>query len=596
MTCCPVVAMRVLPLVAGLFITAAASSGSTIYFGSEDDPFFGRADSSGCVRRDMEAALRNSSMKNLGEEEDLDGDLSKMEGRLFPIYRVLPKNEFGRLASSGVRYLLHRHFLRSHAWLVFGLAPDGGAWNESFPMATLEAWATKDLQAVIADHLDSRGLTLRETAVLATMLANRVHKEAVDRLKVVWRALDLDDEAVVDDRIMRSVIEDHAWTYLADMSDKDLHGMTLASLRAARDSVEYFGWSHTQQFLVQMQEIVTRGARVGLSFEVAEQIAMRVIEGFGGWQEDECKTLASELVQMESPRPGRVDLAAFHGSAAAGQNENFVESTEYLRQLGVLDESDPAIPALVISNYVNSPANFISNGRLFAVTCIDTCEDRLESIELGVGGPTATPEKLIAILQNQPSRGEGEQMNVSGSLVSHLQDVAGLHGGVVPLHGRLFALWLHHVYPRACPYPPQAGTTKPLLPMEYEQLTGLPSCLSPEELKQEAFRDSMREAGEPSARAPLPWDLHEELLQDDASLSGKRLQRFRSHAVPVVSSGRHMSASAVGATIGTGLLVVAILTVTTRRPGASEEHGAQPCANEEHGGGDEEHANLMEPL
>ena len=34
-----------------------------------------------------------------------------------------------------------------------------------------------------------------------------------------------------------------------------------------------------------------------------------------------------------------------------------------------------------------------------------------------------------------------------------MEQVASHHGGKVPLHGRLFAQWLHHAFPRECPYP-----------------------------------------------------------------------------------------------------------------------------------------------
>ena len=33
-------------------------------------------------------------------------------------------------------------------------------------------------------------------------------------------------------------------------------------------------------------------------------------------------------------------------------------------------------------------------------------------------------------------------------MVSQLQSIAKEHGGQVPIHGRLFAQWLHYVFPR----------------------------------------------------------------------------------------------------------------------------------------------------
>merc|ERR1711879_261963 len=47
-------------------------------------------------------------------------------------------------------------------------------------------------------------------------------------------------------------------------------------------------------------------------------------------------------------------------------------------------------------------------------------------------------------------------------LLRRLDEVATHHGGQVPLHGRLFAQWMHHAYPRECRYPHVSGTTDPL--------------------------------------------------------------------------------------------------------------------------------------
>lgn len=37
---------------------------------------------------------------------------------------------------------------------------------------------------------------------------------------------------------------------------------------------------------------------------------------------------------------------------------------------------------------------------------------------------------------------------LSEGLRVRLQEVAALHGGKVPIHGRLFAQWMHHAFPR----------------------------------------------------------------------------------------------------------------------------------------------------
>jgi len=62
--------------------------------------------------------------------------------------------------------------------------------------------------------------------------------------------------------------------------------------------------------------------------------------------------------------------------------------------------------------------------------------------------------------------------NVSQLLNSRLYQIAAKHGGKVPLHGRLFAQWLHHAFPQSCPFPHEAGATNPLTPDQWMKEKG----------------------------------------------------------------------------------------------------------------------------
>merc|ERR550525_1617555 len=53
------------------------------------------------------------------------------------------------------------------------------------------------------------------------------------------------------------------------------------------------------------------------------------------------------------------------------------------------------------------------------------------------------------------------------SLRTSSTSYAGRHHGHVPLHGRLFMQWLHHAYPRDCPYPHASGTINPVTQDEW---------------------------------------------------------------------------------------------------------------------------------
>ena len=65
-----------------------------------------------------------------------------------------------------------------------------------------------------------------------------------------------------------------------------------------------------------------------------------------------------------------------------------------------------------------------------------------------------------------------EPRALSPSLLSRLDEIAAKHDGTVQLHSRLFAQWLHHAFPRECPFPLVAGESTPRTPDEWMEHSG----------------------------------------------------------------------------------------------------------------------------
>merc|ERR550537_1354143 len=93
----------------------------------------------------------------------------------------------------------------------------------------------------------------------------------------------------------------------------------------------------------------------------------------------------------------------------------------------------------------------------YAVCCYNKCEDLMASIESKIGAPMADPYKIGEVVMALPSDTVEAPRTLSSSLLRRLNEVAVSNGGQVPLHGRLFAQWLHHAYPRECPYPHESA-------------------------------------------------------------------------------------------------------------------------------------------
>jgi len=174
---------------------------------------------------------------------------------------------------------------------------------------------------------------------------------------------------------------------------------------------------------------------------------------------------------------------------------------DYLEQLGALDESHSSV---IIPNYVNAASNCLASSSIYSVCCINECEALLGHLEREIAAPEAYPEEILKIVAKLPSATIHAPRDLSADLRSRLEEIANHHDGTVPLHGRLFLQWLHHAYPRECPYPHTAGSTNPITSKEWYQTR---SVASEEELQRWSASER------PETASQKPWKLEEELVK-----------------------------------------------------------------------------------
>jgi len=256
-----------------------------------------------------------------------------------------------------------------------------------------------------------------------------------------------------------------------------------------------------------------------LDFSLAARVAERVGERFGSFQDWECQQIKSSLVKIEEHGTGRVRLSDFYKPAVDGQWQ-FQESEAYLRELGALDETEAEKPRVIIANYISSPTNCIASSSFYAVCCHDECEGLLGHLERQIGAPEASTTKIATLISELSSSSVAAPRKLSTALLDRLGEIAAEHGGSVPLHGRLFAQWMHHAFPRECPYPHVSGTTNPQTPDEWLESTGGETTASTEEMKThidkhaaESSKASGQNAAQDGLDLPvLPWSAEEELL------------------------------------------------------------------------------------
>jgi len=282
----------------------------------------------------------------------------------------------------------------------------------------------------------------------------------------------------------------------------------------------YPTWPSTQKFLRE----VRAGSSLHRSYFTrsdVEAILEEVFDQYGRWQDRECQDLKQQLLVLEDKSigvngSGRVRLSDFYGSAVRDGNWQFSETSEYLEQNGALDNH--GAQRVIIANYVNSPSNCLASSKFYSVCCINECEDLMDHLEHHFAEPTAAPADIVDFVASLPSSTVPGGRTMPNILVQRLMEIAARYDGRVPLHGRLFAQWMHHAYPRECPYPHISGTTLPQTVKEYKAQSKLAPTLTKDALK-EAVKAAKPETEDAGSDECTMWSELEELYVGDHRLT-----------------------------------------------------------------------------
>lgn len=230
--------------------------------------------------------------------------------------------------------------------------------------------------------------------------------------------------------------------------------------------------------------------------------------------------MKSSLLSMDKHGTGRVPLAKFYNTAI-NSDWRFGESEAYLRELGALDETSSWMgPQVIIPNYLQATSNCIVSTPHYLVCCVAECEVLMGEIEKVIDAPTALPSAILDIVRGMTSQttlDHDEPPHLSKSLVQQLDQIAKTHGGMVPLHGRLFAQWLHYVFPHECPFPHKTGAVSSATPVEYGE-----SIATAADMRKHASNSTALElsVGKEELQWMSQWSEEEEFLVDYSSELG----------------------------------------------------------------------------
>jgi|EP00927_Polykrikos_kofoidii_P059470 hypothetical protein len=484
------------------------------------------------VRASLAGGFSNNIARHVGKVKD----------SLRSTYRALPKTAHGRIDSFSLKYALRRHFASTRGWHITVLDEmytAGNSVERELPVY-LDV-----MQQLLRESPGQHGFDLNAIAMIGTIIEHLVIEDALSTLPHAYKAKRHATEAALSSKQVEEVLALHLASYI---KARNISNWMPAQVSSFEKLVyrTYPNWLRVKQRLVEVQHELFPGHE-GMTFEQVAQVAEEVSVRFAHWQNDDCDSTRSHLQELEGGTRGRVRLGDFYDAALNKGRYQFTEAIDYLREAGMLDESDKLNPHVIVPNYVNGQSNCVARTSSYSVCCMDMCESIFAELETHLGKPAASPDEILPVVESSQSFNVSvDLLDRSSVLWRRLVEVSVAHGGVVFIHGRLFAQWMHLAFPRECAFPHRSGTVYTKSVEQWERDTKKRSGASTEDLQNwvKVARDVIRSAGDTGDEASGPssvlrksedpllgiWNMEEELLTAhsiDKSVRTSEFQRNR---------------------------------------------------------------------
>lgn len=442
-------------------------------------------------------------------------EVASISRHISPMLSALPKKANGRLESTTARYVLQRYFQQHYGWSIKGInVMEADVLNGTSQMSKFAV--PMYLQQKILESHDGGGWDANDLANWAATLLQLIHGEAVNDLEATYESMQLPTQGAISepdfDRVVRGVLAVTLIAQNASVNDTDDFNMLQNEARHICGSYDDMVMSlHDLRLTYDHFESQSNPfvKKTGVTFARAVEVIRRASDFFGTSTQTECRDFKETLVKMEVGESGRVPLKSFYADVTLPMHE----SLDYLRNLGVLEETGLKQPRLIIPNYLVSVSRCMSFSNYYKVCCADECEGLLIDIEQKIDGPHADTDRILEIVSQLSSDTVDAPREIPTDLVVRLNEIAGLHQGKVPLHGRMFRQWMHHVYPRECSFPHVTGTYSPMSQDEWlEVYEDLDDAMVSEQEREELLKTL---GNVDTCVEPVPWTVVEELVAKD---------------------------------------------------------------------------------
>jgi len=476
--------------------------------------------------RPVEADLQAALTAVLGGGHDVHhGRLDEIRQVLVPMWSSLPNNEHGRVDKRSLRYGVHRYFMRHYSLSIVGLEPTHIS-SEHEEVLLL----SQNLPSYVKSEMEGKaalaGFSLDDAVVMIATIERLIADTDHQLLEESVSSLNKTTTDKFTFVMAHKLLERFTIRWLLGNDPESVEALQEDRV-LLEESIE--GWPEISAFLKGQlrkfqHELFTFKTQTAndywnpfkseFSLADVDSVADSVTSSFGNFWATECRRTKQLLVEMDRTNTGRVALADFYGAAMNGE-WRFSESKDYLRQMGALDETSAWQGSkIIITNYIQASSNCIVSAPHYRVCCANECETIMSELESVVGGPLATPAAIWKVLAEHESA--DYVVRLSSSLEGQLSEIAkSSPGGLVPLHGRLFAQWLHYAFPHECAFPHKAGATKAQSPSEF----GDAYIASAADMKAVAVsRPAVVNDAEEEAQWMAQWSHEEELLSEATRL------------------------------------------------------------------------------
>mmetsp|Transcript_131418 Transcript_131418/g.239030 ORF Transcript_131418/g.239030 Transcript_131418/m.239030 type:complete len:566 (-) Transcript_131418:257-1954(-) len=431
--------------------------------------------------KDFKAEIQDAmgAMLGCGGETEQQR-VREIEKALKPMWQTLPKNEHGRIERRSLRYAVHRYFMQQSSLMIRGFEPSRPTNQSHWGVADILSQQVPGyVEAVLeSHHAQQKGFGLEDAVSLVVMLEQLILDSDHTLLDKIYRDQRKPTHRALTQNGLKQVLEAYLVNWMVGedqeavtilLSNKTLLQQTLPHW----DGIVSFAQGQATALDFDRQQF-RRNARNTLakhfSFDEVHDVVGSVTKTFASFWDSECASMKNSLVEMDTHGTGRVPLSKFYAATVDGE-WRFGESEEYLREMGALDETSAWHgKQVIIPNYMQAASNCIVSTPHYLVCCVNECEALMGEIEVEIGAPTATPKEILAVVGNMTSQttlDDDAPPHLKGSLTTQLKEVANANGGKVPLHGRLFAQWLHYAFPRECPFPHKTGVAASVTPSEF---------------------------------------------------------------------------------------------------------------------------------